>query len=83
MRAIDALSLSRIMLKGHKMELLKLDLSFIGYILLSIIFPPVLIYLIPYMYSSWIIFYDELRKAEFPQGDLLDNGDDGFHKDDD
>ena len=83
MRAIDALSLSRIMLKGHKMELLKLDLSFIGYILLSIIFPPVLIYLIPYMYSSWIIFYDELRKAEFPQGDLLDNGDDGFHTDDD
>ena len=83
MRIIDAMSLSRIMMKGHKLELFKLDLSFIGYILLSVFFPPVLIYLMPYMYSSWVIFYDELRNAEFPHGDLLDNGPDHFNSDDD
>ena len=82
MRIIDSMSLSRIMMKGHKMELFKLDLSFIGYILLSLIFPPVLIYLMPYMYSSWVIFYDELKKAEFPQGDMLDKADDGFPPED-
>lgn len=83
MRVIDAMSLSRIMMRGHKMDLFKLDLNFIGYILLSLIFPPVLIYVIPYMYSSWVIFYDELRKAEFPQGDLLDNGDSSSSSDED
>lgn len=83
MRIIDCLSLSRFMTKGHKMELFKLDLSFIGYILLSLIFPPVLLYLLPYMYSSRVIFYDELKKAEFPQGDLLDNGENDFQSEDD
>ncbi len=82
-RIIDAMSLSRIMMKGHKMEVFKLDLSFIGYILLSLIFPPVLIYLMPYMYSSWVIYYDGLKAAQFPQGDLLDNPPDKFDSDDD
>lgn len=72
MRVIDCLSLSRIMMKGHKASLFRLDLSFIGYILLSLLFPPLLIWLVPYMYSSWVIFYDELKTAQFPQGDLLD-----------
>ena len=72
MRVIDCLSLSRIMMKGHKARLFRLDLSFIGYILLSLLFPPLLIWLVPYMYSSWVIFYDELKTAQFPQGDLLD-----------
>lgn len=72
MRIFDSLALSRIMLKGNRKRLFKLNLSFAGFILLSLLFPPLLIWLVPYMYSSWVIFYDELKTAQFPQGDLLD-----------
>lgn len=72
MRIFDCLALSRIMLKGNRKRLFKLNLSFAGFILLSLIFPPLLVWLAPYMLFSWVIFYDELKTVEFPQGDLLD-----------
>lgn len=72
MRIFDSLALSRIMLKGNRKRLFKLNLSFAGFILLSLLFPPLLIWLIPYIHASWVILYDELKTAQFPQGDLLD-----------
>lgn len=72
MRIIDSLALSRIMLKGNRKRLFRLNLSFAGYILLSLLFPPLLLWLIPRIYSAWVILYDELKTAQFPQSDLLD-----------
>lgn len=60
--ATDAIKESEKMMNGHKMELFILDLSFIGWILLSILTCGVLVlYVEPYMMATKSAFYLELK----------------------
>lgn len=68
MKAIDAIRKSRSMMKGHKFDLFYLELSFIGWILLSILTLGIgLIWLVPYMETTIAAFYNDL-KAEAETG---------------
>lgn len=59
------------MMDGHKWQLFKLILSFIGWILLSIITLGIaLIWVVPYMQSTLARFYTELKD---PQVQMTDN----------
>lgn len=71
--ANQAIDLSKAMMKGHKFDLFWLELSFIGWILLSILTLGVgLFWLIPYIYTSIAGFYEDV-KAEYEQKTLLTN----------
>lgn len=71
--ANQAIDLSRAMMKGHKFDLFWLELSFIGWILLSILTLGVgFFWLIPYMYASISSFYEDV-KAEYEQKTLSTN----------
>ena len=62
MKAIDAIRKSRSMMKGHKFDLFYLELSFIGWILLSILTLGIgLLWLVPYMETSIAAFYNDLK----------------------
>ncbi|MBU3207705.1 DUF975 family protein [Clostridium algidicarnis] len=64
--AIEALSMSRGYMKGNLMRLLFLQLSFIGWSLLSILSVGIgFIWLQPYYQLSTINFYDDLVKMQF------------------
>lgn len=59
----QAIQRSMAMMKGHKMELFLLSLSFIGWILLGCItFGIGLLWVYPYMYTAVAAFYEELKK---------------------
>ena len=61
--AREAIRQSKELMEGHKMELFKLDLSFIGWILLSVAtFGLGFIFLRPYMLAAHVAFYRELRE---------------------
>lgn len=58
---------SRLSLKGHKRELLGLDLSFIFWILLKMLNVIGFISQLfshPYMQTSYVLYYDSLKKAK-------------------
>lgn len=60
----DAIKKSEGMMKGHKKELFLQDLSFIGWILLSILTLGILlIWLNPYMELSRAVFYERLKNG--------------------
>lgn len=60
--ANEAIDRSRAMMKGHKFDYFFLQLSFIGWILLSIITLGVgMIWLMPYMYTTSAAFYSDLK----------------------
>ena len=60
--AADALNASKEMMRGHKWELFKLHLSFIGWIILCIITCGIgFIFLSPYMNAAQADFYEYLR----------------------
>lgn len=60
----DAIKKSQEMMQGHKRELFLQDLSFIGWILLSILtFGILLIWLNPYMELSRAVFYERLKNG--------------------
>ncbi len=60
----DAIKKSEEMMKGHKKELFLQDLSFIGWILLSILtFGILFIWLNPYMELSHAVFYERLKNS--------------------
>ena len=60
--ATEALKESEKMMNGHKMELFILDLSFIGWILLSMLTCGILVlYVEPYMMATKSAFYLELK----------------------
>lgn len=62
---LDALGRSRAMMRGHKWSYFKLSLSFIGWMFLSIITLGVgLIWLIPYMQTTFANFYINLRDSQ-------------------
>jgi uncharacterized membrane protein len=63
--AIQAITLSREMMNGHKMRLFSLYLSFIGWVLLSILtFGIGLILLLPYVKLSVANFYRDLKPKQ-------------------
>lgn len=65
MSARQALAESKELMEGHKMELFKLDLSFIGWHILSIATLGIgYIFLRPYIISARVAFYRELYPAE-------------------
>lgn len=62
---METLRLSRRMMEGHKMQLFKLQLSFIGWILLGVLTLGVaFLWLIPYMMTALAAFYQDV-KAEY------------------
>ena len=62
--AKECISESKAMMDGHKMELFVLGLSFIGWILLSCItFGIALIWVMPYMQTTYANFYNSLKPA--------------------
>lgn len=64
-----AIEKSMDMMKGHKMKLFLLDLSFIGWALLSIITLGIgVLWLYPYMLSASAAFYEDLKKETVPAG---------------
>lgn len=59
---MDALKCSAQMMKGHKMEYFWLELSFIGWIILSILtFGFGFLFLLPYMYTALAHYYEDLK----------------------
>ena len=58
----DAITESRKMMNGHKLDLFLLDLSFIGWYILSIFTAGILlIYVEPYHHAARAKFYDDLK----------------------
>ena len=68
--ATKALKLSMKMTRGHKMDLFVLALSFIGWGILSILTFGILyiVYVGPYMYTTYAGFYTELRDKAIASG---------------
>ena len=65
MNALEAIDCSKKMMKGHKLELFILILSFIGWNLLAILTLGILyIWLLPYMQASMANFYKSLKPVE-------------------
>lgn len=66
--ATEAITDSRMMMRGHKWQLFLLDLSFIGWILLSLLtFGILFIYVIPYMEAARAEFYRTLKGENEPK----------------
>lgn len=61
MSGIDAIKASMAMMDGHKMELFKLQLSFIPWFLTCVLVIPTL-YVIPYFTASITAFYENLKQ---------------------
>lgn len=58
----EAINLSMKMMYGHKWRLFKLQLSFIGWALLSLLTCGVgIIWLMPYMYTTYAAFYQDVK----------------------
>lgn len=61
--APEAIRLSRKMMKGHKFDLFYLCLTFLGWILLSILTLGIgLIWLLPYMTTTMASFYEDVKE---------------------
>ncbi len=66
--ANEAIKASKEMMRGHKTDLFLLELSFIGWILLSVLsFGIGFLWLGSYIYTANAIFYHEIRVEEAPQ----------------
>lgn len=66
--ADETIMKSMAMMKGNKMKLFLLDLSFIGWILLSILTVGIgLLWVLPYTMSARAAFYEDLKNAQQPQ----------------
>lgn len=71
MKAIDAIHKSQDMMRGHKFDLFYLELSFIGWIILSILTLGIgLLWLVPYMQTAIAAFYNDL-KVEAETGTVI------------
>lgn len=64
MGIMECINESKRLMRGRKAELFVLDLSFIGWALLSII-PFVSVYTYPYIEGTYAIYYSELRRIDF------------------
>lgn len=62
--ASEALAKSQSMMRGHKMELFILELSFIGwFFLVGLTFGIAAIYVVPYMSATMANFYNSIKEA--------------------
>lgn len=73
---VETLRLSRKMMKGHKMQLFLLQLSFIGWILLNVLTLGLAsLWITPYMMTTFAAFYHDVREQfimkEGQQGSAL------------
>jgi uncharacterized membrane protein len=60
---MDTLRLSRKMMQGHKMQLFKLQLSFMGWVLLNVLTLGIgTLWLLPYMMTTMATFYQDIRE---------------------
>lgn len=60
---VDVLRLSRKMMNGHKMQLFKLQLSFLGWALLDVLTLGIgTLWLLPYMMTTMAAFYQDVRE---------------------
>lgn len=70
----DAITQSRKLMNGNKLRLFCLDLSFIGWYLLSALTLGILlIFVVPYHYAARTEFYDSLVYTPVPEQNLLQN----------
>ena len=68
--ADECIDLSKEMMKGHKMDLFLLDLSYIGWYLLGILTLGILwLWIIPRQYAAHAEFYEFLKSQREPQTD--------------
>ena len=68
LNAMDYLDKSKEMMKGYKWDYFVFGLSFIGWILLSIITLGIgLIWILPYITIAEVVYYDELKKLKANQ----------------
>lgn len=70
--AFECLRASAEMTQGHKGELFVLDLSFLGWLLLSVV-PLTLVWTVPYLHMSYTLYYEALRAALPAAGDRRDS----------
>ena len=75
MRANQCIKASKEMMRGHKWELFVLDLSFIGWIFLSVI-PIARIWVEPYMETTYACYYNKLSGTEIVNETLPTYGED-------
>ena len=72
MSAKEAMAESRRLMEGHKLDLFLLDLSFIGWILLSIVsFGALTVYVVPYMQAAHEAFYESIKNIETEEGVMV------------
>ena len=65
LNAEQAICMSMRMMQGHKMQLFLLDLSLIGWLLLSLLTLGIgLLFLFPYYYSAHAHFYEDLKELD-------------------
>lgn len=57
LRTMEAIALSKAAMEGHRMELFKLDLSFLGWQILQLLVLPVYLWLLPYMRVTQAHYY--------------------------
>ena len=69
--ALECITASKEMMRGHKGELFVLDLSFLGWILLQGVFAPLAIWLAPYREITYANYYNALLG---PQGAVPGGG---------
>jgi len=72
LKPMDAIKLSKKMIKGNRTELFLLDLSFIPWIMLCcFIFP--IIYVIPYYETTVALYYENVRIRALQQGRITED----------
>ncbi len=77
--ALDCITESRRLMDGHKMDYFMLQLSFIGWGLVGLITLGIgFIWIIPYMNTTFAIFYDDLSKGQYY---LEENDEPGYQSD--
>lgn len=72
--ANEAINLSKKMMKGHKFDFFWLNLSFIGWIFLCCLTLGIgIFWLLPYMYTSYAAFYQDVKTDYEAKTDLINN----------
>ena len=70
----EAIDISKKMTKGHKGELITLDLSFIGWFCLTILTLGILsIYVEPYIYTTKALYYENFKLRAFQLGAMSED----------
>lgn len=65
LKPLECIKASKKMMKGHKWDYFIFNLSFVGWIILGMFtFGLLYIWLIPYMSTADVLYYDELKKLE-------------------